>query len=428
MDAPGTPIPLSEVVVRPTMAEERPRWDALMRRYHYLGFCGTVGRALRHVVEWQGHWLALLLWQASALSCAPRDRWIGWARPIQFQRLHLIANNARFLLLVRQHHLASRVLALSLRRLSRDWQAVHGHPILLAETFVDPNRFAGTCYRAANWLCLGQTLGYGRHAGKYCYHGQAKTVWVYPLHPKARQWLRQPFAHPRWTPMQNTRLTPVEMESLRQHLRCIPEPRGGRRQLHRLPTLLTIALAATLAGARGYTAIAEFARELTQAQLKRLCAYFSRTRNRYEPPSEPTIRRILSRIDPKAVEKVFSDWVMAHSSNEDALAIDGKTLKGTRGADGRAKQLVASLFHNSGAVVAQTEVSSKTNEIPAIRELLEPLDIAGKVITADALHTQHHTARFLVEEKEAHFVFTVKQNQSALPKDIQTFEWDAFPP
>lgn len=118
-----------------------------MRRHHYLGFNRIAGRALRQVAEHQGQWLALLLWQASALMCAPRDHWINWSRPIQFQRHHLIANNARFLILPagRIPNLASRVLGLSLSRLSSDWVAFHGHPVLLAETFVDPTRFHGGC-------------------------------------------------------------------------------------------------------------------------------------------------------------------------------------------------------------------------------------------------------------------------------------------
>ncbi|MGH9845244.1 MAG: Druantia anti-phage system protein DruA, partial [Blastocatellia bacterium] len=136
------PVLFSEVRVRPILADERRLWDELMRRHHYLGFNRTAARVLRQVTEYRERWLALLLWQASALRCAPRDRCINWARAIQFQRLHRIANNARFLILPegRILGLASRVLGLSLRRLSHDWQAVHGHPWLLAETFVDPKR------------------------------------------------------------------------------------------------------------------------------------------------------------------------------------------------------------------------------------------------------------------------------------------------
>ena len=228
--------------------------------------------------------------------------------------------------------------------------------------------------------------------------------------------------------MNNIQLTDLEMEQLQRHLRTLPEPRGGRRQLHRLSTVLTIALAATLSGSRGYLAIAEYAAGLNQAQLKRLRAYYSRSRKRFEPPSEPTIRRVLSQLDPDALEYAFATWVQANMPDEDALAIDGKTLKGARTTGGTAKQLLAALFHQQGTVLAQTEVADKTNEIPTLRRLLEPLPIKGRVVTADALHTQQETARFLVEDKQAHYLLTVKDNQKTLLQDLKAFDWEAFPP
>jgi hypothetical protein len=428
---PFPPVKLSEVLVRPIEPGERGRWDELMRRHHYLGFNRTAGRALRQVAEYRGRWLALLCWQASALVCGPRDQWINWARPIQFQRLHLIANNSRFLVLAqgRVPHLASRVLALSLRRLSSDWQRTHGHRLLLAETFVDPQRFAGTCYRAANWQCLGLTRGFARHAGQYRHHGHPKTVWVYPLHRRARHWLRHPVAHPEWIQtMQRIELNDREMAQLREHLRQLPEPRGGRRQLHPLPTVLTIALAATLAGARGYLAISEFAARLSQDQLKALRGYFSRIQQRFVAPSEPTIRRVLQQLDAEALEQAFCAWVQASAPRQEAIAIDGKTLKGARRADGSQVHLLAALLQPQGSVIAQAEVDAKTNEIPALRELLAPLAIDGRVVTADALHTQRETARFLIEEKNAHYLFTLKDNQKTLAKDCAAYDWESIPP
>lgn len=422
---------LSEVVVRPIQASERARWDALMRRHHYLGFNRTAGRALRQVAEWRGQWLALLCWQACALMCAPRDRWINWARPIQFQRLPLVVNNSRFLILTpnRVPHLASKVLGLSLRGLPATWQALHGYRPLLAETFVDPDHFRGTCYRAANWQCLGLTRGYARHAGRYHHHGRPKTVWVYPLHRRARDWLRYPLPLPKGTaPMQTIDLSDLEMAQLREHLRRLPEPRGGRRQLHPLATVLTIALAATLAGARGYLAISEYAATLTQAQLKRVRGYFHRATRRFVAPSEPTIRRVLQQVDPADLEQAFSAWVQASAPRDEPIAIDGKTLKGAHRDDGSQVHLLAALLHGQGAVIAQSEVDAKTNEIPALRELLDPLPIQDRVVTADALHTQRETARFLVEDKQAHYLLTAKDNQKTLADDLKAFDWDAFSP
>ena len=150
-ETPTTIPDLKQVVLRLAQPHERPRWDALMNQHHYLGFKQFAGRGLRYVAEYEGEWLALVGWQTGVFQCRPRDRWLGWHKAVQFRRLHLIANNTRFLVLPEGagvQHLASRVLGLNLRRLSQDWQQRWGHPIELAETFVDPQLYRGTVYLA----------------------------------------------------------------------------------------------------------------------------------------------------------------------------------------------------------------------------------------------------------------------------------------
>ena len=165
-EACGDRIAPREVTVRPVRdAHERRRWDALTSEFHYLPFNGLFGQSLRHVAVRGETWVALVGWTAGAFKVGVRDAWIGWSRERQFRRLKLIANNSRFVILGGKgatRNLASRVLGLSLRRLSRDMRAAHGFPVLLAETFVDPSRFAGTCYRASNWRMLGRTRGTAR--------------------------------------------------------------------------------------------------------------------------------------------------------------------------------------------------------------------------------------------------------------------------
>ena len=144
---PPTGFSLSEVVVRLARPDERARWDALMDRHHYLGFKRFAGRGLRYLEEWRGQWSALAGWQTGAFKCAPR--WIGWRRQELFPRLHLIANNTRFLVLSENRvfpNLASYFMSAMLRRLSDDWQHAYGHPLLVVESFVDPTRFTGTMY------------------------------------------------------------------------------------------------------------------------------------------------------------------------------------------------------------------------------------------------------------------------------------------
>jgi hypothetical protein len=138
------------VVVRPITSNERDRWEETLHRFHYLGHKGDVGERLCYLAEIDGQWLALLSWAAAALENRARDRYIGWDEKTKYERLSLVANNTRFLILpwVCVPHLASHVLSKNLRRLSRDWEARYAHPIFLAETFVDLQRFTGTCYQS----------------------------------------------------------------------------------------------------------------------------------------------------------------------------------------------------------------------------------------------------------------------------------------
>ena len=183
-------VALSEVSVRPTRdAAERAEWDRLMDAHHYLGFRCLFGGGLRHVAEAAGgRWVALVGWAPGAFKVKARDAWIGWAPEQQFRRLHLVANNTRFLILpgFNGGNLASRVLSLSLRRLSADMRAARGHPVLLAETFVDPSRFEGTCYLASNWTMLGETRGYARDGGGWTAHGSPKRVFARALSADGR--------------------------------------------------------------------------------------------------------------------------------------------------------------------------------------------------------------------------------------------------
>lgn len=180
---------LDQVVVRPIAREERLGWRLFMARYHYLGYRAPIGEHLWYAAFLDEELVALLGWAAAALHAPLRERHIGWDEPTKRQRLHLVVNNVRFLVLpwVRVHNLASKVLALTLRRLSADWEHAYGHPVHLAETFVDTARFRGTCYQAANWRYLGQTAGRRKQGNAYLRTGTPKALYVFALHSQARQ-------------------------------------------------------------------------------------------------------------------------------------------------------------------------------------------------------------------------------------------------
>ena len=192
--SPRTTADLATLVVRPVTPPERPLWKSLLAHYHYLGYKRSVGEQLGYVAHLEDQLVGCLAWAAAAYRNGPREAYLGWDGGTKRARLPLVVQNTRFLLLpwVRVPHLASKVLAANCRRLSADWAARYGHALLLAETFVDPTRFRGTCYRAANWVDLGLTQGAGKHGNRYRRHGIPKVVFVYPLAPQARERLAAP--------------------------------------------------------------------------------------------------------------------------------------------------------------------------------------------------------------------------------------------
>jgi hypothetical protein len=157
----------------------------LLQQHHYLGYTGPVGENLQYLIhDRQGRLLGCMLYGAAAWRVVDRDRFIGWDEAARKRGLSSIANNMRFLILpwVRVHHLASHLLAATRRRLATDWQEKYGHPILLLETFVEQRRFAGTCYKADNWIRVGQTTGRTRNHNSGDPTVAVKSVWLYPLH------------------------------------------------------------------------------------------------------------------------------------------------------------------------------------------------------------------------------------------------------
>jgi hypothetical protein len=158
-------------------------WNEFIDRYHYLSYTSLAGAQIRYFVKEHDEILALLSFSAAAWKTAPRDRFIGWDASGRKKNLPLVANNSRFLLLpwVRSKNLASRILALVCSRLPDDWQQRYGYRPVLAETFVDKERFAGTCYKAANWIYVGETKGRGKMDRHNASDQPVKTIWLYPL-------------------------------------------------------------------------------------------------------------------------------------------------------------------------------------------------------------------------------------------------------
>jgi predicted transposase YbfD/YdcC len=229
-------------------------------------------------------------------------------------------------------------------------------------------------------------------------------------------------------------LQDAEAPHLLAYLAAVPDPRAARGRRHPLAAILGLAAAAVLAGARSIAAIAEWAADAPQEVRAALGA------RRHAPghrsvPAEATIRRTLARLDADALAGVIGAWLADRerrdraASRRRAVAVDGKTLRGARGAgaSGCPVHLLAAMDHQRRTVLAQRQVGGAPEEVPAFAPLLEPLDLGGVVVTADALQTHPQAAEFLVTSKQAHYLFTVKANQPTLLDRCAAIPWHDVP-
>lgn len=351
---------LHQVTVRPVAACEEARFQSLLQAHHYLGSLPKIGHTLWYVATWGDQWLAVLSFSAPAWKCAARDHWIGWDFRYRYDRLHLIANNSRFLILPGHHYpnLASRILALCERRIGQDWCERFGHPLWLLETFVDPRFFRGTLYRAANWEYVGDTRGYRRTRSGYSTKSQApKWVFVRPLVARVKARLSAPvLACPYQHGAPKLMLPAEHMRSLPAFFAGIPDPRRGQGRRHPLPVVLAIAAAAVLCGARGYKAIAAWAEDLSQqARARFRCRYRN---GRYEVPSRTRIRDVLTRVDPAALDRALQGWNAQMAADDEGLAIDGKTMCNALDGQQRQTHILGVVGHQTHACYTQKKSAS----------------------------------------------------------------------
>jgi hypothetical protein len=294
---------------------------------------------------------------AAALKCGVRDRWIGWDFRSQYGRLKLIANNSRFLILPGRHrpNIGSRVLSLTERRVAADWRTRFGHPLLLLETFVDPQRFHAGVYRAANWTELGLTQGYRRTRAGYSAQADApQRVFVRPLYRDARAQLTHPYRNS--LPLTGASKIMLNAEQMRQMPQCfkiIPDPRRSQGRRHPLSVVLAIAAGATLCGMRGYKAMSEWADALGQKARERFGC--RRENGQYAVPSEYVIRDCLVRIEPGPLNQALNVWNQAWGAPDEALAMDGKTMKNAVDETGRQTHIMSVVGHESKRSYAQKQ-------------------------------------------------------------------------
>lgn len=401
--------------------EEQAAWDRLVEQKHCLGNARLVGETLRYVVRAaDGQWVALIGWSSPAYHLRPRDQWIGWSEKQRQRRLKFIAQNSRLLMLVEHGeypNLASRALRLCLSRLSEDWQAYHGHPVLIAETFVDPQRFRGSSYKAGGWKLLGRTGGYSRcYRDFYTDLEHPKELWVKELSNKGRYWLSrdelpESLAAYEGQSRRSSPYSAKKLGSLWEYFHnWLTDRRAKKGQRHLQATVLSIAAVGTLAGEKGPKGFAEFAKYFTPAQRRRLRC--RRKNGKLDVPSEATFRRVFKQIDMDEMMTVMAQWQeQLEGPAQGCIAVDGKTIRGSRRKDGRQEHVLSAVTHSSGRLLNQKQIAEKSNEITAFEPLLAPLPLKGTIITADAEHAQRRSAQFLVHNKQADYFFILKENQ-----------------
>lgn len=412
------------------------RFDRLMGQQHYLGATKPVGDFLRQVIVRNGEWVALLAWGSPCYAIKDRDHWIGWNRTQRVERLKLIAQNRRFLLLVErgaEPNLASSALAAATRALVAHWRETFGYEPVLAETFTDPELYAGTCYKAAGWEAVGQSQGYSRHrADFYVANDRPKRLWLKPLVAHAREVLCAgvvPAAQQAGQTTAPTGTLPLKTGQLRSFftmLQTVPDPRAGNARF-RIGSVLGIVAMALMCGQRDISHIYRFGWRLTQPQRGLLGLPMKKGRKRFrEVPGYKVYYEVLRRVNLDELARVLSEWLQARVGElPGALALDGKMVRDLVGT-------LSLVEHDTGVPVALARITQKEGdgahcEMKAAQRQLPSLPVLdGRVVTGDALHLQRDTARAVVEQG-GDYLLQIKGNQPALLRRAQKLSSVASP-
>jgi len=423
-------IGLADLEVGVASAEQISWFDQQLEQNHYLGAGQAVGDYLRQVVTLGREPVALLAWGPACYALKDRDLWIGWSACQRVQRLKLVVQNRRFLLLIPKGaapNLASQVMAAALRVLRQQWEQAFGYRPLLAETFTDLEAYAGTCYKASNWEPVGFSAGYRRHrADFYVPNERPKRLWLRPLVPEARRQLRAvqvPEASRGGLVAGSTGQLPLqqpEVESLRQVFVQAPDPRASNTQ-YRTGAVLTIIALALLAGRREIAEIVRFATTLSQPQRRRLGLPRKKgTRAFYKVPGYDVFYQVLTRMDAEVFAALLTGWLGSRAGTlPAALALDGKMIRDHIG-------LLSLVQHEDGApqavaVYDQKEGTERCEQTAAVAALESLPALDGHMVTADPLHCQRKTARIIVE-KGGDYLLQIKGNQKRLLQRAQKLD------
>lgn len=388
---------LAKLTVR-SLPECEWAWaGALLGQEHYLGDCPK-GRQLLQAIEYEGRAVALLDWGPASLKLGDREEYIGWTPQQRAARLGLVVQNRRFLVLgsERLPNLASKALNLATRALPEHWKERHGYSPLMAETFTDIEQFEGTCYKANNWVPVGETKGFKRHrADFYQEHGRPKKLWIKSLNRNSLRILRATDVPEAYlpgvnldTPERDLPLNNAQMQDLRTHfIKHFQDPRQNNRS-YLAPSLLVLVAMALFAGRYTISSIQRYGQRLSPDQRKWLRFPKKRGTQFRKAPSWRALHNFLTKIDPQAFAQCLNLWLGSNLGTlPRALAIDGKWI-----AD-RALSLCLS-DHETGvpvavgfaAEVSKTDENKREGEQTVALRLYKETNLSGAVVTGDALN------------------------------------------
>jgi hypothetical protein len=417
-----------------TSAADIARCDRLIVTHHYLQQVTLVGEHLRYALLYQGQWLAVATWSSAAFHLKDRDAFIGWSPEQCRRRRALLANNSRLLVLPGKHspNLISRFMKLMLAQLSHDWEQRWGHPLALVETFVDPRFYQGTAYKVSGWCHLGQSAGWKRDASDfYEKHDAPKQIWVRELVKKACVKLRAPELPPAWAavetvvpPRCTAKVAQIQslLEAVRQNVPEFRRPQSLGYPVAGLACLTAMAMAQGVV--RGPQDLAQYADTLSQPQLRALGFRHDRHTGDLRCPKQTTFTRFLHGVDDAALERVLLRWQhqLLGPVQDRLVILDGKKVR-------HGGVEIVNAVSGAGRFLGSVMTDSKSNEIPAGRQLLHQLELTGKIVLADALHTQVETAQQILYEQGGDYLLTVKANQPTIHHTLESlFAPQAFSP
>ena len=402
-------------------AEEIEYYAQLLEEHHYLGCPDPRKRHLCQVVTHEGAAVALLTWTIACAKLSGRESYIGWDNHTRQKRMGWLVQNNRFLLLPteRPANLASRVLGMAVKALPNSWESRHGKRPLLAETFVDPEGYKGTCYHAAGWSKQGKTKGYGRVSAPQYYQDnkRPKDLWLKPLAKNGVERLRDPSVLlPGEDPKARVRgampIKAKEAESLFRALRSVPDPRSRRGREFPLGAMLATTVLALCCNESTVRGIFHFCEDLTSQQRRSLGFRSKPAAPRLvSPPGEGCWRKVLGAVDPKELAKALNIWLQAQSASSTLptlLSIDGKVI------GNNLATIVSLVDATDGSPVAQAAAHGNGKEQQLTDELIDALPQAaleGTTVCGDALYSNKNLVREIVQERGGEVLVQLKANQ-----------------